>query len=150
MKNLFSKENPIKVEITYLDGTVLTAHGTDAENFFNYIKSLDEKASEVVKIERPKAIWMEQKIPVNTTERFKYVEEKFKEIVTDKLGLFPDEIVLDSNLATDCGADSLDVIEIVMESEKEFNISISDEDWESCSTVKNFIDMIIKGITQQL
>jgi acyl carrier protein len=66
-------------------------------------------------------------------------KEKVKEILADKLVLDPslDQITDDSSLFNDLGADSLDVIEIVMEIEKEFNCSIDDGLIEKVRTVND-------------
>lgn len=59
-----------------------------------------------------------------------------------KLGLSSDEVAAirpDNNIMEDLGADSLDIVEIVMECEREFNIEISDEIMESMSTVGQFL-----------
>jgi acyl carrier protein len=63
------------------------------------------------------------------------IEAKVKAIIVDKLGVDESEITLDSNFTNDLGADSLDTVELIMEFEKEFNISIPDEDAENISTV---------------
>lgn len=63
------------------------------------------------------------------------IEAKVKAIIVDKLGVDESEITLDSNFTNDLGADSLDTVELIMEFEKEFDISIPDEDAENISTV---------------
>jgi len=65
----------------------------------------------------------------------KDIEAKVKAIIVDKLGVDESEITLDSNFTNDLGADSLDTVELIMEFEKEFDISIPDEDAETISTV---------------
>ena len=54
--------------------------------------------------------------------------EQVKKIIVDKLGVKPEDVTEDSTFVNDLGADSLDVVEFVMEVEKEFNITIPDED----------------------
>lgn len=54
--------------------------------------------------------------------------EQVKKIVVEKLGVKPEDVTEDSTFVNDLGADSLDVVEFVMEVEKEFNITIPDED----------------------
>jgi acyl carrier protein len=63
------------------------------------------------------------------------IEAKVKAIIVDKLGVDESEITLDSNFTNDLGADSLDTVELIMEFEKEFDLSIPDEDAENISTV---------------
>lgn len=65
-------------------------------------------------------------------------------IVSDKLGYFEEEIDDTSNLRNDLGADSLDEIEICIEVEKEFNIKISDADFEKVKTVNDLYECIEK------
>ena len=65
-------------------------------------------------------------------------------IVSDKLGYFEEEIDDTSNLRNDLGADSLDEIEICVEVEKEFNIKISDADFEKVKTVNDLYECIEK------
>ena len=78
------------------------------------------------------------------------VKEKIKSIVADKLGFVleeAEEINDDSKLVSDLGADELDIIEIVIEVEKEFNISCPDEElwkiWDDeYFTFGNFVNLI--------
>ena len=63
------------------------------------------------------------------------VEDKVKKIVSDQLGTAIDEIQSDSSFVDDLGADSLDTVELIMEFEKEFNVSIPDEEAEKIQTV---------------
>ena len=70
------------------------------------------------------------------------VEAKVKTIITDKLGVDESEVTRDANFTNDLGADSLDTVELIMEFEKEFDISIPDEDAENIATVGNAIDYL--------
>ena len=70
------------------------------------------------------------------------VEERVKKIVCDQMGTTPDKISRDTSFINDLGADSLDTVELVMEFEDEFEISIPDEDAEKIQTVGNAIDYI--------
>ncbi len=63
------------------------------------------------------------------------VADKVKRIIVDKLGVDEADIQPEASFTNDLGADSLDIVELVMEFEKEFNISIPDEDAEKISTV---------------
>ncbi|CAN5372828.1 acyl carrier protein [soil metagenome] len=63
------------------------------------------------------------------------VESKVKAIIVDKLGVDESEVVSDANFTNDLGADSLDTVELIMEFEKEFDVSIPDEDAENIATV---------------
>jgi acyl carrier protein len=70
------------------------------------------------------------------------VEAKVKEIIVDKLGVDEGEVVPEANFTNDLGADSLDTVELIMEFEKEFDISIPDEDAENIATVGNAIEYL--------
>ncbi len=70
------------------------------------------------------------------------VLEKVREIVVDQLGVEEDEVVMDASLIDDLGADSLDVVELIMALEEEFDIEIPDEEAENIVTVGDIIDYI--------
>lgn len=63
-------------------------------------------------------------------------------IVVDRLGVEEAEVKPEANFKDDLGADSLDVVELVMELEDEFDLEISDEDAEKISTVADVVDYI--------
>ena len=63
------------------------------------------------------------------------IAEKVKAIIVDKLGVEESEVVTEASFTNDLGADSLDTVELIMEFEKEFNISIPDEQAETITTV---------------
>ncbi len=70
------------------------------------------------------------------------VEERVIRIVSEQLQIPQDEITRDKSFLDDLKADSLDVVEIVMEFEDEFKISIPDEDYEKIKTVGDAITYI--------
>ncbi len=70
------------------------------------------------------------------------LEERIKEIISDQLGVKLDEIENDKFFINDLGADSLDIIELIMALEEEFNIEISDELAEKIDTVQSSIDCV--------
>jgi acyl carrier protein len=70
------------------------------------------------------------------------VEEKVKHIIVEQLGVDEDEVKPEASFVDDLGADSLDVVELVMALEEEFGLEISDEDAEKLTTVKQAIDYI--------
>jgi len=70
------------------------------------------------------------------------VEEKVKRIIVDQLGVDEDEVKPEASFVDDLGADSLDVVELVMALEEEFGLEINDEDAEKISTVKQAIEYI--------
>jgi acyl carrier protein len=63
------------------------------------------------------------------------IAEKVKAIIVDKLGVEESEVVTDASFTNDLGADSLDTVELIMEFEKEFDISIPDDQAEKIQTV---------------
>lgn len=63
------------------------------------------------------------------------VAEKVKKIIVDKLGVDESEVTEEASFTNDLGADSLDTVELIMEFEKEFDISIPDEEAENIQTV---------------
>ena len=67
------------------------------------------------------------------------VEAKVKAIIADKLGVEESQVTREANFQTDLSADSLDTVEMIMEFEKEFNISIPDEDAQKIATVGDAI-----------
>jgi len=69
-------------------------------------------------------------------------EEKVISIVSEQLGVPKEEITRESSFIDDLKADSLDVVELVMELEDEFGVSIPDEDYEKIRTVGDAIDYI--------
>ena len=68
--------------------------------------------------------------------------EKVKEKIAEQLGVDEDEITLESKIIDDLGADSLDVVELVMALEEEFDIEIPDSDTEGLSTVGDVVEYI--------
>ena len=65
-----------------------------------------------------------------------------KEVVVEQLNVSPDEVKEESKFVEDLGADSLDVVELVMALEEKFDIEIPDEDAEKIQTVKDALDYI--------
>ena len=63
------------------------------------------------------------------------IAQKVKSIIIDKLGVEESEVTPEASFTNDLGADSLDTVELIMEFEKEFNISIPDDQAENISTV---------------
>ncbi len=67
------------------------------------------------------------------------IEQRVKVIVVEKLGAEESEVTLDSHFVNDLGADSLDTVELIMEIEKEFDVTIPDEVGEKISTLKDAV-----------
>ena len=68
--------------------------------------------------------------------------EDVREVVVEQLNVSPDEVKEESKFVEDLGADSLDVVELVMALEEKFEIEIPDEEAEAISTVANAIKFI--------
>ena len=70
------------------------------------------------------------------------IQDKVRSIIASKLSLNEDEITPEKNLANDFGADSLDVVELSMELEREFNLKFEDSDTEKIQTVADLYELI--------
>ncbi len=70
------------------------------------------------------------------------IEDKVKKIIVEKLGVDESEVVREASFTNDLGADSLDTVELIMEFEKEFDLTIPDEDAEKISTVGEAVDYL--------
>ncbi|SDW28494.1 acyl carrier protein [Paenibacillus sp. CF384] len=70
------------------------------------------------------------------------VFDRVKRIVVDRLGVDESEVSLEASFKEDLGADSLDVVELVMELEDEFDMEISDEDAEKITSVGEVVNYI--------
>ncbi|MBR5800373.1 MAG: acyl carrier protein [Lachnospiraceae bacterium] len=72
--------------------------------------------------------------------------EKLKKVIADVLNVDPDEITMETTFIDDLGADSLDVFQIIMGIEEEFDIEIPAEDAESIATVEEAVNLIKSAI----
>jgi len=68
--------------------------------------------------------------------------ERVKKIVVEHLGVEPEKVTEEASFIDDLGADSLDIVELVMAFEEEFNVEIPDDAAEKITTVKDAIDYI--------
>ena len=68
--------------------------------------------------------------------------EKVRDIIVEQLGVEADEVSIDSTFIDDLGADSLDIVELIMAFEEEFNIEIPDEAAEKIKTVQDVVTYI--------
>jgi acyl carrier protein len=75
-------------------------------------------------------------------------EEKVNSMIAHRLGVDPAEITRESKFTDDLGADSLDTAELIMDFEKEFSLSIRDEDAETVITVGDAIDLVDKYLAK--
>ncbi len=75
------------------------------------------------------------------------IAEKVKLIIAEKLGVEEGEITPEASFSNDLGADSLDTVELIMEFEKVFNISIPDDQAEKIVTVKDSIEYLQENVS---
>ena len=68
--------------------------------------------------------------------------DRIKQIIADQLGIDEDEVVPGASFIDDLGADSLDIVELIMAFEEEFDMEIPDEDAEKIKSVQNVVDYI--------
>jgi acyl carrier protein len=72
----------------------------------------------------------------------KSIEEKVKDIIVEQLGVNPEQVTPRASFIEDLGADSLDIVELVMAFEEEFGVEVPDEEAEKLQTVQDVIDYI--------
>lgn len=72
------------------------------------------------------------------------IEKKVKEIIVEQLNVTEEECVLEAAIGDDLGADSLDIVELVMAMEDNFDLEISDEDLAGIRTVQDIVEYIKK------
>jgi acyl carrier protein len=77
-----------------------------------------------------------------TKEERMSTEDKVKKMIAEKLNVDPSEVVPEAKFVDDLGADSLDLVELIMTMEEEFDMEIPDEDQEKIVSVKDAIDYI--------
>jgi len=76
------------------------------------------------------------------------VEAKVKEIIASQLGVDQEEVVPEASFVEDLGADSLDLVELIMAMEEEFGIEVPDEEAEKIRTVQDAIDYVQEHIEE--
>lgn len=74
------------------------------------------------------------------------IQEKVKELIVSQLGVDADKVTLEASFVDDLGADSLDVVELVMALEEEFGVEIPDESAEKIATVKDAVDYLSEHV----
>ena len=83
---------------------------------------------------------------IKTSWTMSEIAQKVKSIIVDKLGVEESEVTPEASFTNDLGADSLDTVELIMEFEKEFNISIPDDQAENISTVGQAIAYLEQNV----
>jgi acyl carrier protein len=81
-----------------------------------------------------------EEINMSSTE----IQDKVKKIIAEKLSVDLAEVKPEASFVDDLGADSLDLVELIMSMEEEFGVDISDEDAEKILTVKDAMDYVAK------
>jgi acyl carrier protein len=74
------------------------------------------------------------------------VFEKLKEVLVEEIGVSPEEVTMDSNMVTDIGADSLDIVQLLIKMEKEYGFKFSDEAMKNVKTVGDVVRYIEEKI----
>jgi acyl carrier protein len=77
------------------------------------------------------------------------LEARLKLILTQRLGISPDEIRLDAMLVEDLGMDSLDAVELAIATERQFNVTLSDEQMAKLRTVADIVALIQRLADEQ-
>ncbi len=122
----------------YITGTVYTRKWwlihelSSSINFQNFLDSIKLTA-----LKTPQAM---RRIPVSD------IEQRVKQAVAEQLGLKAEEIKNEASFMDDLGADSLDLVELVMSFENDFDITIPDEDSNEITTVQSAIDYVTKKL----
>ena len=81
-------------------------------------------------------------LSIKITKKMSEIATKVTSIITDKLGVEESQVTPEASFTNDLGADSLDTVELIMELEKEFDLSIPDEEAEKIVTVGDAIAFI--------
>ena len=74
------------------------------------------------------------------------IEQKVTDILVDKLGVGPEEVKSEADFREDLGGDSLDLVVVVIEIEKDFRISVTDEEADQVNTVADLCDIVEKYV----
>lgn len=77
------------------------------------------------------------------------LEVRVKQILTNRLGISPEEVTPDARLADDLGMDSLDAVELAIAAERQFGVAISDEQVARLKTVSDIMTLIQQEIDSQ-
>ena len=77
------------------------------------------------------------------------VNQKVKEIIMERLGVSEEKVTPEASFINDLGADSLDTVELMMELEEAFGVSIEDEEAEKIQTVKDAIDYLESKLAEK-
>ena len=79
----------------------------------------------------------------------KTIEQRVKDIIVEQLGVNPEQVTPNASFIEDLGADSLDIVELVMAFEEEFSVEVPDEDAEKLQTVGDVVKYIEEKASKQ-
>jgi len=138
-----TEELPSKVKEDMLDNIPLNRFG-EVEDVANVILFLVSPLSsyvngQTINIDGGMLMWKEVKMMAEVLDRI-------VKVVSEELAISEDEITEDASFIDDLGADSLDVVELIMALEEEFDIEIPDEDAEEIGTVSDAVDYIEENL----
>ena len=71
-----------------------------------------------------------------------HIEKQIRDIVVEQLGVEPDKVQMSSSFTKDLGADSLDIVELIMKMEEAFEIQIPDKDAQGMETIQDVINYL--------
>ena len=83
---------------------------------------------------------------IKNSKEMSEIASKVKSIIVEKLGVEESEVTHEASFTNDLGADSLDTVELIMEFEKEFNVSIPDDQAENIQTVGQAITYLEENV----
>ena len=91
-------------------------------------------------------VFLQRILTFKIYKKMSEIAQKVKSIIIDKLGVEESEVTPEASFTNDLGADSLDTVELIMEFEKEFNISIPDDQAENIATVGQAISYLEENV----
>ena len=77
------------------------------------------------------------------------IEKKVTDILVDKMGVESEEVKSEADFREDLGGDSLELVMVIMEIEKDFSISVTDEEVEQTKTVADIFDLVEKHVREK-
>ena len=93
--------------------------------------------------------YLKGKVQEKLNEEKGKIEEKVKDIIVEQLGVNPEQVTPQASFIEDLGADSLDIVELVMAFEEEFSVEVPDEDAEKLQTVGDVVKYIEEKSSKQ-
>lgn len=119
----------------------------ESEDEFKIRPFKEEERREIKKIEDFLSAIKTKKLEKEKWDKLS-IEERAREIICEKLGVEKSEVTLDAHFTNDLGADSLDMVEVIMELEKEFKVGIPDDKAEEIQTFGDGITYLEENISR--